>query len=91
MGLSNSKNIQHLKIIINIIYYMNELNWIVFVVRLTNQMCLALYPTGNIFRDPHHRESPTRRKQGSNLRRNWVQAFLNEVVHYCQLLHDMVK
>ena len=30
---------------------------------------LALFPAGTIVRDPHHRESPTRREQGLNLRR----------------------
>ena len=37
--------------------------WIVFVVWFTNKRCLALFPAGIIVRDPHHRESPTRRKQ----------------------------
>ena len=41
---------------------------------------LALFPAGTIVRDPHHRESPTRRKQDLNLRRTWVQALLNEAV-----------
>ena len=27
---------------------------------------LALFPTGNIVRDPHHREFPTRREQDPN-------------------------
>ena len=30
---------------------------------------LALFPAGTIVRDPHHRESQTRREQGLNLRR----------------------
>ena len=29
----------------------------------------ALFPAGTIVRSPHHRESPTRREQGLNLRR----------------------
>ena len=29
----------------------------------------ALFPAGSIVRDPHHRESPTRREQGLNLLR----------------------
>ena len=33
-----------------------------------------------IARDPHHRKSPTRRKQDLNLRRTSVQALMNEVV-----------
>ena len=41
---------------------------------------VALFPAGTIVRDPHHRESPTRRGQGSSLRRAWVQAYLDEVV-----------
>ena len=28
---------------------------------------LALFPSGTIVRDPHYRESPTRREQGLNL------------------------
>ena len=48
--------------------------WIVFVVWLTDERRLALFPAGTIIRDHHNRESPTRRKQGFNLRRTWVQA-----------------
>ena len=48
--------------------------WIVFVVWLTDERHLALFPAGTIVRDPPHRESPTRREQGLNLRRTWVQA-----------------
>ena len=29
---------------------------------------LAMFPAGTTVRDPHHRESPTRREQGLNLR-----------------------
>ena len=54
--------------------------WIVFLVWLTNERRLALFPTGTIIRDPHHRESPTCRKQDLNLRRTWVRALLNEFV-----------
>ena len=54
--------------------------WIVFVVWLTGERCLALFPAGTIVRDPHHLESPTRCKQDLNLCRTWVQALLNEVV-----------
>ena len=43
--------------------------WIIFVVWLTNKRRLALFPVGTIVRDPHHCESPTRCKQGLNLRR----------------------
>ena len=35
--------------------------WIVFVVWLTDEMRLALFPARTIVRDSHHRESPTRR------------------------------
>ena len=45
-----------------------------FLVWLTDETRLALFPDGTIVRDPHHRESPTRREQGLNLRRSWVQA-----------------
>ena len=42
---------------------------IVFVLWLTDERRLALFPAGTIVRDPHHRESPTRREQDLNLRR----------------------
>ena len=45
-----------------------------FVVWLTNERRLALFPAGTIVRDLHHRESPTRREQGLNLRRTRIQA-----------------
>ena len=46
----------------------DELNWwIVFVVWLTDERRLALFPAGIIVRDPHHHESPTRREQDLNL------------------------
>ena len=41
--------------------------WIAFVVWLTDQKRLALFPAGTIVRDPHYRESPTHREQGLNL------------------------
>ena len=40
-----------------------------FLVRLTDERHLAIFPAGTIVRDPHHRESPTSREQGLNLRR----------------------
>ena len=40
-----------------------------FLVWLTNERGLALFPTTTIVRDPHHRESPRRRKQNLNLRK----------------------
>ena len=54
--------------------------WIVFVVWLTDERRLALFPARTIVRDPHHHESPTRRELGLNLHRTWVQAWLNKVV-----------
>ena len=39
------------------------------VVWLTDERRLALFPAGTTVRDPHHRESPTRREQGLNLRK----------------------
>ena len=51
-----------------------------FVVWLINERSLALFPVGTIVKDPHHRESLSRREKDLNLRRTWVQAFLNEVV-----------
>ena len=38
--------------------------WIVFVVWLTDERRLALFPAGTTFRDPHHRESMMCCKQG---------------------------
>ena len=54
--------------------------WFVFVVWLTDERRLALFPAGTIVRSPHHRESPAHREQDMNLRTTWVQALLNEVV-----------
>ena len=51
-----------------------------FCSSLADQKRLALFPTENIVRDSHHRESQTRRKQGLNLRRTWILAVWNEVV-----------
>ena len=53
-----------------------------FVVWLTDERHLALFPAGTIVRDPHHRESPTSCEEDFNLRRTLVQAFRNEVVQY---------
>ena len=39
-----------------------------FLVSLTNEMQLALFPAETIVRDPNHRESPTRPEQDLNLR-----------------------
>ena len=36
---------------------------------MTDERRLLLFPAGTIARDPHHRESPTRREQGLNLRK----------------------
>ena len=41
-----------------------------FVVWLTGERRLVLFPTGTIIGDPHHCESPAHRKQGLNLRRS---------------------
>ena len=43
------------------------------------QRNLALFPAPAINKDPHHHESPTRRKQNLNLRKTWIPALLNEV------------
>ena len=51
-----------------------------YVVWLNDERRLALFPAWTIVRDPHHRESPTRREQDLNLCRTLVQALLNEVV-----------
>ena len=40
----------------------------------------ALFLAGTIARHSPHRKSPTRRKQGLNLRRIWVHPLLNVVV-----------
>ena len=47
---------------------------IVFLVWLTDERHLALFPAGTIVRDRYHRKSPIRHKQVLNLRRTWVQA-----------------
>ena len=52
--------------------------WIVFVVWLTCERRLALFPAGSIDRDPYHRESFTRREQDLNLRTTLVQGSLND-------------
>ena len=51
--------------------------WIVFVVWLTDERRLVLFPAWTIVRDPHHRESPTRRQQDMNcaepeFRLSWI-------------------
>ena len=38
-----------------------------FVVGLTDERRLALFPAGIIVKNPHHRESPTRREQDLHL------------------------
>ena len=50
--------------------------WIVFVVRSTDERVVALFPAGNIIRDPHHHKSPTCCEQDWKLRRSWVQTYL---------------
>ena len=39
----------------------------VFVVWVTDERPIALFPAGTIVRDRHHHKSPTRREQGLNL------------------------
>ena len=39
------------------------MNWIVFVVWMTNERRLALFPARTIVKDPHHHKSATRCKQ----------------------------
>ena len=57
------------------------MNWcIIFVAWLTEERRLDSFPAGTIIKDPHHRQSPTRREQDLNLHITWVQALLNEVV-----------
>ena len=51
-----------------------------FVVWLTDERRLTIFPASTIVRDPHHRESLTHREQDINLCRTLVQAYLNEVV-----------
>ena len=53
-------------------------NWLVvmmncFVVWLTDERRLALFPGRTTVRDPHHCKSLTHREQGLNLRRTWFQ------------------
>ena len=51
-----------------------------FVVWLTDERHLALFPAEAIVRDPYHFETLAHHEQGLNLRRTCVQALLNEVV-----------
>ena len=51
-----------------------------FVVWLTDERRLALFPARTTARDPRHHESPTRREQDLNLLRARNHAVLNEVV-----------
>ena len=51
-----------------------------FVVWLTDERRLALFPARTTIRDPRHHESPTRREQDLNLPRARIHAVLNEVV-----------
>ena len=52
----------------------------VFVVWMTDESSLALFQDWTIVKDPHHRESPTRREQVLTLRKTWIQDKLNEVM-----------
>ena len=40
-----------------------------FMLRLTDERRLVLFPAGTIVRDPNHRQSLTRREQDLNLHR----------------------
>ena len=48
---------------------MKMMNCFCGMVDVTDKRRLALFPAGTTARDPHHRESPTRREQVLNLRR----------------------
>ena len=50
---------EHLEMILILVTCYSQW-WIVFVLWLTDERRLALFPAGTIVRDPHHRESPTR-------------------------------
>ena len=50
---------------------------LLFVVWLTDERHLALFPAEAIVRDPYHFETLAHHKQGLNLRRTYVQALLN--------------
>ena len=47
--------------------------WIVFVERLTNGKCFALFPAGDIVGDSHHHKLPTYCQQELSLIRTWAQ------------------
>ena len=58
---------------------------IFFVESLTDEKAFSLISSRDLETfvwDPHHRESPTRREQDLNLRKTWIQAWLNEVVEW---------
>ena len=48
----------------------------------------SFIPARTIVTDPHHRESPTRREQGLNLRGIQFQPSLNELVHFLWFGHQ---
>ena len=56
-----------------------------FLWYVDRRIAFSLISSGTIVRDPQHRESPTRGEQDLNLRRNCVQALLNEVVNLYNL------
>ena len=59
-NLINTKNlIKHHSLFMQI-WWWSWWWWIVFVVWLTDERRLALFPAGTIVRDPHHLESPSR-------------------------------
>ena len=59
------KRLQHRCFLVMMMMTMMMMNC--FVVWLTGERCLALFPAGTIARDPHHHESPKRLEQGLNL------------------------
>ena len=54
----------------------------VFVVWLSGERSLTLFPARKTVRDPHHREFSARREQDLNLPGTLVQASLNEFLQY---------
>ena len=65
-GLQNSANRMYL---FKVLRRQTMMMKIVSVVLITDELHLALFPAGTIVKDPHHRESPTRRELVFNLRR----------------------
>ena len=78
--LKSHTNVKHNGVRIEL----NELVNCFFVVWLTDERRLALFPAETIVRDLHHRESLTRREQSLNLRRICSDSHYTTAPHYAK-------